>query len=64
VPPSPGGGGSGQQTATPALFPPDDAVDGTFSIAVSLVYATGVLVPGSLGNFTVTQPTVTFGALG
>jgi hypothetical protein len=52
------------QTATPGMFPPDDSVDGTFSIAVSLVYATGVLVPGSLGNFTVTQPTVTFGALG
>jgi len=64
VPPSPGGGGSGQQLATPADFPPDDKVDGTFSIAVSLVYATGVLVPGSLGNFTVTQPTVGFGTLG
>jgi hypothetical protein len=52
------------QTATSADFPPDDAVDGTFSIAVSLVYATGVLVPGGFGNFTVTQPTVTFGPLG
>jgi hypothetical protein len=64
VPSLPGGGGSGQQTATPALFPPDDAVDGTFSIAVSLVYATGVLVPSGFGNFTVTQPTVGFGPLG
>jgi hypothetical protein len=54
----------GPQTATTADFPPDDSVDGTFSIAVSLVFATGVLVPGSLGNFTVTQPTVTFGPLG
>jgi len=52
------------QTATPADFPPDDSVDGTFSIAVSLVYATGVLVPSGFGNFTVTQPTVTFGPLG
>jgi hypothetical protein len=59
-----GTAGGGVQTATPADFPPDDAVDGTFSIAVSLVYATGVLVPGSLGNFTVTQPTVGFGPLG
>jgi hypothetical protein len=59
-----GTAGGGVQTATPADYPPDDSVDGTFSIAVSLVYATGVLVPGSLGNFTVTQPTVTFGALG
>jgi hypothetical protein len=41
-----------------------DAVDGTFSIAVSLVYATGVLVPSGFGNFTVTQPTVTFGPIG
>jgi len=41
-----------------------DAIDGTFSIAVSLVYATGVLVPSGFGNFTVTQPTVTFGPIG
>jgi len=41
-----------------------DAVDGTFSVAVSLVFATGVLVPSGFGNFTVTQPTVTFGPLG
>jgi hypothetical protein len=46
------------------LNPPGDAVDGTFSIAVSLVYATGVLVPSGFGNFTVTQPTVAFGLLG
>jgi hypothetical protein len=52
------------QTATPADFPPDDKVDGTFSIAVSLVYATGILVPSGFGNFTVTQPTVTFGTIG
>ena len=59
-----GTAGGGVQTATPADFPPDDSVDGTFSIAVSLVYATGVLVPSGFGNFSVTQPTVTFGALG
>jgi hypothetical protein len=64
VPPSPGGGGSGQQTATPADFPPDDKVDGIFTIAASLVFATGVLVPSGFGNFTVTQPTVTFGTIG
>jgi hypothetical protein len=45
-------------------FPPDDSVDGTFSISVSLVFATGVLAPASLGNFTVTQPTVTLGPIG
>jgi len=64
VPTLPGGGGSGQQTATPADFPPDDKVDGTFTIAASLVFATGVLVPSGFGNFTVTQPTVTFGTIG
>jgi hypothetical protein len=64
TPIGPGGAGGGVQTATAADFPPDDKVDGTFSIAVSLVYATGVLVPSGFGNFTVTQPTVTFGALG
>ena len=64
TPDQPGGGGSGQQTATAADFPPGDAVDGTFSIAVSLVYATGILVPTGIGSFTVTQPTITFGSLG
>jgi hypothetical protein len=44
--------------------PPGDSVDGIFSIAVSLVFATGVLVPSGFGNFTVTQPTVTFGLIG
>jgi hypothetical protein len=58
------GAGLPTQTATEADFPPGDSVDGTFSIAVSLVFATGVLVPSGLGNFTVTQPTVTFGPLG
>jgi hypothetical protein len=59
-----GTAGGGVQTATTADYLPDDKVDGTFSIAVSLLYATGVLVPGSLGNFTVTQPTVTIGSIG
>jgi hypothetical protein len=56
--PVPGGG------LSPALFPPGDAVDGNFSIAVSLVFATGILVPSGFGNFSVTQPTVTFGPIG
>jgi hypothetical protein len=64
TPIGPGGAGGGVQTATPADFPPDDKVDGTFSISVSLVFATGVLVPASRGNFTVTQPTVTIGTIG
>jgi hypothetical protein len=59
-----GTAGGGVQTATPADYLPDDSVDGTFSIAVSLVFATGILVPSGFGNFTVTQPTVGFGPLG
>ena len=42
---------------------PGDAVDGTFTVSVSLVYATGILVPSGFGNFTVTLPTVTVGAI-
>jgi len=42
---------------------PGDAVDGTFTVSVSLVYATGILVPSGFGNFTVTLPTVSIGAI-
>lgn len=44
-------------------FAPVDAVDGNFSIATSLLFATGVLVPSGFGNFSVTQPAVTFGSI-
>ena len=40
-----------------------DSVDGTFSISVSLLYATGILVPLTLGNFSVTLPLVTISAI-
>lgn len=52
----------GQHPSNPV---PDtiDAVDGTFSVSVSLLYATGVLVPAGFGNFTVTLPTVSIGAI-
>ena len=43
--------------------PPADSVDGTFTVAVSLQYATGILVPPSQGSFTVTLPTVTISAI-
>jgi hypothetical protein len=58
-----GGGGGGVQTATPADFPPGDSVDGTFTTSVSYLYATGVLEPPGTGNFTVTQPSITFGVI-
>ena len=51
------------QTATTAMFPPDDLVDGTFTVSVSLLFATGILVPLDLGNFSVTLPTVTISAI-
>lgn len=46
-----------------ANYPPGDSVDGTITLNVSLLYATGVLVPASAGNFTVTLPTVAIGAI-
>jgi hypothetical protein len=42
---------------------PGDSVDGTFTVSVSLQYATGILVPPSQGSFTVTLPTVTISAI-
>lgn len=47
------------------LGPPytDDAVDGTFTVEASSLYATGILVPTGTGNFVVTRPAVTIGAV-
>ena len=50
------------QTATTADFPPDDVIDGTLTVYVSTIYATGVMVPASQ-LFTVTQPIITVGAV-
>lgn len=52
----------GQHPSNPV---PDtiDAVDGTFSLALSHLYATGVLEPTGTGNFSVTQPTITVGQI-
>jgi len=47
----------------PADFPPDDAVDGTFSLSTSYLYSTGVLQPPLAGNFTIEQPSVTIGVI-
>lgn len=40
-----------------------DQIDGTITVSVSAKYATGVLVPTGFGNFSVTNPTVTIGAV-
>ncbi len=45
------------------LYPPYDNVDGTLTISVGLLYATGVLVPSGAGNFAVTNPTVALSAI-
>ena len=37
--------------------PPDDVIDGTLTISVSTLFATGIMVPSS-ASFTVTQPTL------
>lgn len=41
-----------------------DSVDGTFQISVSLLYATGVMVPTGTPNFAVSLPTVSIGGIG
>ena len=47
---------------SPSTIPPVDFVDGTLTVSVSLLFATGIMVPGS-AIFTVTNPTVTVGAV-
>lgn len=42
--------------------PPGDDIDGTLTVSVSTLFATGILVPSS-AVFTVTQPTVSIGAV-
>ena len=48
---------------SPSTILPVDSVDGTFTVGVSLLYATGILIPLGLGNFSVTLPTVTISAI-
>lgn len=43
--------------------PPGDEVYGTVNLSVSLLTATGTLVPSGTGTFTVTQPVVTLGGI-
>jgi hypothetical protein len=52
----------GPQTQTTADFLPDDVVDGTLTVNVSSLYATGIMVPASQ-LFTVTQPTIAVSAV-
>jgi hypothetical protein len=42
--------------------PPGDDIDGTLSVSVSTLFATGIMVPSSTA-FTVTQPTIAIGAV-
>ena len=42
---------------------PGDLVDGTLSVSVSSLYATGILVPSGTGNFTVTRPNILVGVI-
>jgi hypothetical protein len=52
----------GQHPSNPV---PDtvDSVDGTFTVAVSALYATGILIPLGTGNFSVTLPTISISAI-
>lgn len=57
-------GNTGAQGTYPGDSPNTiDLVDGTFTVSVSAKYATGVLVPSGLGNFTVTNPTISVGTI-
>jgi hypothetical protein len=42
--------------------PPGDVIDGTLTVSVSTLFATGIMVPSS-ASFTVTQPTIVIGAV-
>ena len=42
--------------------PPGDVIDGTLTVSVSTLFATGIMVPSS-AVFTVTQPTIAIGAV-
>lgn len=53
---------AGVQTQTAANFPPDDFVDGTLTVNVSALYATGIMVPAS-AIFTVTNPIIAVSAV-
>ena len=42
--------------------PPGDAIDGTLTVSVSTLFATGIMVPSS-ASFSVVQPTISIGAV-
>ncbi len=57
-------GNTGPQGTYPGDSPSTiDAVDGTFTVSVSLLYPTGVFVPSGFGSWSVTLPTVSIGAV-
>ena len=47
---------------SPSTIPPVDFVNGTLTVSASVLFATGIMVPSS-AIFTVTNPTVTVGAV-
>ena len=47
---------------SPGTIPPEDFVDGTLTVSVSTLFATGIMVPSS-AVFAVTGPTVVVGAV-
>jgi hypothetical protein len=52
----------GPQVATPAMFPPNDLVDGTLTVNTSALYATGIMVPAAQ-LFTVSRPIISVSAV-
>jgi hypothetical protein len=53
---------SGGSANVASMFPPGDEVDGTLSLAVTTLEASGILLPAGAGLFSVESPTVTYGA--
>ena len=50
-------------TPPASAFPPDDLVNGTLTLAVSTLFATGTLLPAGAPAFAVESPNVTIGAI-
>jgi hypothetical protein len=53
---------SGGSANVASMFPPGDEVDGTLTLAVTTLEASGILLPTGAGLFSVESPIVTYGA--